>query len=97
AQLLTRTVNLERKELEQQRQALLEEVNANKKDAEVLEEQLLARLSETEGNLLDDDSLIEVLAKTKKMTEEVQEKLRSAVIMEQKINEARREYLPTAT
>eukprot|EP00767_Chilomastix_cuspidata_P003100 gnl/Chilomastix_cuspidata/322.p1 GENE.gnl/Chilomastix_cuspidata/322~~gnl/Chilomastix_cuspidata/322.p1 ORF type:complete len:2547 (-),score=680.75 gnl/Chilomastix_cuspidata/322:1353-8993(-) len=97
AQLLTRTVNLERKELEEQRQALLEEVNRNKKKAEQLEEDLLFRLSSTKGNLLDDTELIDVLAKTKVTTEEVQEKLKSAATMEIRINDARSEYLSVAT
>eukprot|EP00768_Dysnectes_brevis_P002834 gnl/Dysnectes_brevis/2072_a2396_807.p1 GENE.gnl/Dysnectes_brevis/2072_a2396_807~~gnl/Dysnectes_brevis/2072_a2396_807.p1 ORF type:complete len:4631 (+),score=1942.19 gnl/Dysnectes_brevis/2072_a2396_807:116-13894(+) len=96
-QLLARTVNLERKELESQRRELLEEVNANKKKAEQLEEDLLFRLSSTKGNLLDDATLVDVLNRTKATTQEVKEKLRSAVETEKKINEAREEYLIVAT
>jgi hypothetical protein len=43
----------------------LKEVNENKRKALELEESLLARLSATQGNLLDDDELVIVLQKTK--------------------------------
>ncbi|GKT28283.1 Dynein heavy chain, partial [Aduncisulcus paluster] len=96
-QLLTRVVNKERVELEEQRHALLETVNKNKKQLEQLEEDLLFRLSTSKKGLLDDDTLVEVLAKTKSTTAEVKEKLASASEMEAKINEAREEYRPVAT
>ncbi len=95
-QLLTRVVNKEKCELEQQRRALLEDVNANKKMKEQLESDLLERLSSTKGNLLDDATLIDVLAQTKKTAQEVDEKLADAVLMEVKINEAREEFRPVA-
>ncbi|EFO65273.1 Dynein heavy chain [Giardia lamblia P15] len=97
AQLLARTVNIERKELEDQRRELLEEVNANKKQMAKLEEDLLSRLSATQGNLLDDVELVDVLNKTKETTEGVKEKLASAVETERKINEAREEFMVVAT
>ena len=96
-QLLSRTVNIERKELEEQRVHLMEEINANKKIALQLEKDLLTRLSNTSGNLLDDADLVEVLNKTKQTTEEVKEKLANAAETEKRINEAREEYLMVAT
>ena len=69
AQLLARTVSIERKELEEQRKKLLKDVNDNKKKALDLEESLLKRLSSTKGNLLDDDELVGVLQETKKTTD----------------------------
>jgi len=97
AQLLARTVNLERRDLEEQRRELLEEVNSNKKRMIQLEEDLLGRLSATQGNLLDDAELVDVLNKTKATTEEVKQKLASAIETERKINETREEFLVVAT
>ena len=59
-QLLGRVVQRERAELEEQRQKLVEEVNANLKLLKGLEDDLLYRLANSTGNLLDDTSLIEV-------------------------------------
>ncbi|KAH0574694.1 Outer-arm dynein gamma [Spironucleus salmonicida] len=97
AQLLSRTVNLEKYDLELQRIQLLEEVNQNKKMAQKLEEDLLYKLSNSTGNLLDDVELIDVLNNTKKTAEEVKIKLVVAVDTERKIEEARQDYLPIAT
>ena len=48
-------------ELEEQRQKLVADVNANQRTLKRLEDDLLYRLANSEGNLLDDTSLIEVL------------------------------------
>mmetsp|Transcript_13743 Transcript_13743/g.31844 ORF Transcript_13743/g.31844 Transcript_13743/m.31844 type:complete len:4493 (+) Transcript_13743:136-13614(+) len=96
-QLLGRVVQKEKPELQEQRRKLLEEVNSYQKKIQELEDDLLFRLSSSSGNLLDDTSLIDVLAVTKKTSKEVSEKLKSANEAEQRIISACEEYRPVAT
>lgn len=50
----------------------------NTKSLQLLDKQLLERLSNSSGNLLDDIELIEVLANTKAKAKEVEQKLMDA-------------------
>ena len=95
-QLLGVVIQKEKPELEEQRSKLLSDVNANKKTMKQLEDDLLFRLSNSTGNLLDDSELIAVLANTKKTATEVQEKLKNAAETEKRIMETREEYRPVA-
>lgn len=70
-QLLGRVLSMEQKSLEESLSNLKEEVTSNTKALQLLDAQLLERLSNSTGNLLDDTELIEVLANTKAKATEV--------------------------
>ena len=75
---------------------MLNDVNANKKALQKLDKDLLQRLTESTGNLLDDTSLMEMLNNTKTQAKEVATKLSDAETKTKEINEKREQYRPVA-
>jgi len=88
---------MEQKSLEDTLAALEEDVTANTKSLQQLDKQLLDRLSNSQGNLLEDTELIEVLANTKAKAKEVEGKLAEADERKIEINEKREQFRPVAT
>jgi dynein heavy chain len=96
-QLLGRLISMEQRSLEETLTALEEDVTNNTKALQELDKQLLDRLSNSSGNLLEDTELIEVLANTKAKAKEVEGKLKEADERKIEINEKREQFRPVAT
>lgn len=95
-QLLSRVLSKEQKALEDSLKQLLTNVNKNKKDLQILDKNLLERLMSSQGNLLDDYELMDVLNSTKTQAKEVAVKLIDAEQKTKLINENREQYRPVA-
>ncbi|XP_075145766.1 dynein axonemal heavy chain 1 [Haematobia irritans] len=95
-QLLGRVILMEKSDLEAERVLLFETVMQNQRNMKELEANLLYRLSSSQGSLVDDEDLIEVLRVTKTTAEEVNEKLKIAEVTERKIMKAREEFRAVA-
>ena len=95
-QLLGAVIGVEKPELEEQRQKLVADVNANKRTMKELQDDLLYRLANASGSLLDDSELIGVLSESKKTAITVEENLKNAAETEIRISETREEYRPVA-
>jgi dynein heavy chain len=95
-QLLSRVIQFEQKSLEDQRQELIDAVNSNTISLQNLDKELLDRLSNSQGNLLEDIALIRVLADTKVKSQEVKEKIEASKETEEIINKKREQYRPVA-
>lgn len=96
-QLLSRVIETEKKELEQQRVELIEEVTSQKRKMQKLENDLLVKLTTVQGSLVDDESVLYTLNKTKDTALDVSEKLEIAGQTQASINVMRESYRPIAT
>ncbi|MGH0123656.1 UNVERIFIED_CONTAM: hypothetical protein FKN15_012796 [Acipenser sinensis] len=95
-QLLGIVVAKERPELEEERNALILQSAANKKQLKEIEDKILETLQSSEGNILEDESAIQVLDSAKIMSNEISKKQQIAERTELKIAESREGYRPIA-
>lgn len=58
-------VGLERPDLEEQRNQLIVKINADKNQLNAIEDRILKLLSESQGNILDNEELINILNESK--------------------------------
>lgn len=96
-QLLSRVIETEKRELEQERIELIAEVTAQKRKMKELEHDLLIKLTTVQGSLVEDESVLYTLNKTKDTAMDVSEKLEVASKTQASISLVREEYRPIAT
>ncbi|XP_011803966.1 PREDICTED: dynein heavy chain 10, axonemal [Colobus angolensis palliatus] len=95
-QLLSVLVAYERRELEEQREHLIQETSENKNLLKDLEDSLLRELATSTGNMLDNADLVHTLEETKSKATEVSEKLKLAEKTALDIDRLRDGYRPAA-
>lgn len=95
-QLLAEVVKVERADLEEQREMLIEETSMNKILLSTLEDSLLRELANSSGNMLDNEELIRTLENTKEKASEVTNKLELAIATASDIDDARNLYRSVA-
>uniref|UniRef100_A0A8D0VJ50 AAA+ ATPase domain-containing protein n=1 Tax=Sus scrofa TaxID=9823 RepID=A0A8D0VJ50_PIG len=96
-QLLSDVVRLEKPELEEQRIKLIVRINTDKNQLKAIEEKILKMLFTSEGNILDNEELIDTLQDSKITSGAIKIRLKEAESTEQMINIAREKYRPVAT
>ncbi|XP_054557771.1 dynein axonemal heavy chain 6 isoform X3 [Talpa occidentalis] len=96
-QLLSDVVRLEKPELENQRIKLIVKINTDKNQLKTIEEKILKLLFTSEGNILDNEELIDTLQESKITSGAIKTRLKEAESTEMMINAAREKYRPVAT
>ncbi|KAJ3027001.1 UNVERIFIED_CONTAM: Dynein heavy chain 6, axonemal, partial [Siphonaria sp. JEL0065] len=95
-QLLADVVKIERPELEEQRNTLIVSISNDKRQLKDIEERILKLLFNSEGNILDDEELINTLNQSKVTSAAIKERVSLAEKTEIEINTARERYRPVA-
>lgn len=97
SQLLGDVVAKERPDIELRKIQLMLQMAEDKKQLQMLEAKILQLLSESEGNILDDEVLINTLSDSKTTALTIGERVAEAEITEIEINDARSQYQCVAT
>jgi dynein heavy chain len=95
-QLLGIVVAKERPDLEEMKSQLTVSNAKMRKELKDLEDRILELRSTSQGNILDDESLIEVLSQSKRTSEEITIKVAEAETTEREIDSTRLLYKPVA-
>ncbi|XP_070836417.1 dynein axonemal heavy chain 6 [Chaetodon trifascialis] len=96
-QLLSDVVRLESPHLEEQRNKLIVCINADRNQLKDIEDRILKLLFTSEGNILDNEELVQTLQESKVTSEAIKHRLEEAESTELMINSARERYRPVAT
>ncbi|XP_069500104.1 dynein axonemal heavy chain 1 [Ambystoma mexicanum] len=95
-QLLGKVVAEERPDLEEAKNQLIISNAKMRQELKEIEDQILFRLSSSEGNPVDDEELIKVLEASKEKAGEIKAKVRVAEQTERDIDITRLQYVPVA-
>ncbi|XP_076804189.1 dynein axonemal heavy chain 3-like isoform X1 [Clavelina lepadiformis] len=95
-QLLGIVAAKEKPELEQKKNELILEGAENKRQLKLIEDKILKVLSSSEGNILEDETAIQVLSSSKTLSEEISAKQEIASETEKQIDETRNGYKPVS-
>ncbi|XP_071671247.1 dynein axonemal heavy chain 3 isoform X2 [Patagioenas fasciata] len=95
-QLLGIVAAEEKPDLEEKKNKLIIESAANKKQLKEIEDKILEILSHSEGNILEDETAVNILSSSKKLSEEISEKQKIASVTEMHIDSTRMGYKPVA-
>ena len=95
-QLLGLLVAVERPDCEQKKKELVVNNAKMNKDLFNIEGNILALLEQSGDDILDEDTLIDALADSKKMKDEILVKKEEAAVIEQEVDTAREAYRPCA-
>ena len=96
-QLLALTVSLERPELEEEKVKLVLQSAENARQLKEIEDKIIEILSTSEGNILENETAINVISSSKQLSNEIDVKQQIAKKTEKKIDDARMEYKELAT
>ncbi|KAF4673078.1 Dynein heavy chain 1, axonemal [Perkinsus chesapeaki] len=91
-QMLGIVVSKERPELEAQKSQLVQQNAKMNAQLKGIEDEILRLLATSEGDVLEDDTLINAIAQSKATATEIQEKQAEAAVTEKNIDEARESY-----
>ncbi|KAF4745959.1 Dynein heavy chain 1, axonemal, partial [Perkinsus olseni] len=91
-QMLGIVVSKERPELEAQKSQLVSQNAKMNAQLKAIEDEILRLLATSEGDVLEDDTLINAIAQSKATATEIQEKQAEAAVTEKNIDEARESY-----
>ena len=86
----------EKPELEDMKNKLVMETANNKIQLKNIEDKILKVLSSSQGNILEDETAIQILSSSKVLSEEIAKKQKVATETEKEIDETRNGYRPVA-
>jgi dynein heavy chain, axonemal len=95
-QLLSIVAAKEKPELEEAKNILILESAENKKQLKLIEDKILEVLSSSQGNILEDETAIQILSSSKTLSEEISAKQEIAEKTQVEIETTRQGYLPVA-
>ncbi|ESO88893.1 hypothetical protein LOTGIDRAFT_125424 [Lottia gigantea] len=95
-QLLGIVAAKEKPELEEKKNQLIVESAANKRQLKEIEDKILEVLSSSQGNILEDETAINILSSSKILSEEISQKQEIASETESEIDTVRNGYKPIA-